>query len=237
MFDEAAAEALLASYPPLCAYSGEARAALLVKARRVRAAVAFHGARGLCLDEAIRSRLATLIAWPLLGLPDPRLRCLRDVVVQPDTFRAHRREFDESTGIVVEGEDELAGEAGLVGPMVISLADLEEDLAHPEDGQNVVLHELAHKLDAESGDIDGCPLLCPPLSVRQWSAVMQAAYDSLCAEVDAGLEPAIDPYAAQSPEEFFAVCSEWLFLCPTELSAAYPEVAALLRRYYGQGSG
>ena len=50
---------------------------------------------------------------------------------------------------------------------------------------------------------------------------------------DAGREPPIDAYAAEAPEEFFAVCSEYWFTAPGVLRAAYPAVAARLEAFYG----
>ena len=44
---------------------------------------------------------------------------------------------------------------------------------------------------------------------------------------------AIDSYAAEAPEEFFAVCSEYHFSDPRLLAAALPKVAAHLARFYG----
>ena len=43
----------------------------------------------------------------------------------------------------------------------------------------------------------------------------------------------IDDYAAESPEEFFAVCSEYHFSDANRLRDAMPEVAAHLQRFYG----
>jgi Mlc titration factor MtfA (ptsG expression regulator) len=61
-----------------------------------------------------------------------------------------------------------------------------------------------------------------------------SAYDAFCAQVDAGEETLIDPYAAEAPEEFFAVASEYHFSAPDLLQQALPEVAAQLRRFYGE---
>ena len=63
-------------------------------------------------------------------------------------------------------------------------------------------------------------------------AAMQAAYDALCRAVDRGRNTLIDPYAAESTDEFFAVVSELHFSDPALLRRAAPEVAALLSRYY-----
>lgn len=60
------------------------------------------------------------------------------------------------------------------------------------------------------GAMDGTPPL-PRDWQRQWADDFQRAYEALCADVDADRETAIDPYAAESPEEFFAVCTEHHF--------------------------
>jgi len=63
---------------------------------------------------------------------------------------------------------------------------------------------------------------------------MQAAYDDLAARDDAGEETPIDPYAAESPAEFFAVISEVFFELPHVLLAEYPAVYKQLARFYRQ---
>jgi Mlc titration factor MtfA (ptsG expression regulator) len=72
----------------------------------------------------------------------------------------------------------------------------------------------------------------------RWAAAFGAAYEDFCRRVDvfeaeqAGEELDIDPYASESPAEFFAVLSEYFFELPEVLSAEYPAVyerdAALL---------
>lgn len=54
-----------------------------------------------------------------------------------------------------------------------------------------------------------------------------------CQRVDAGEDTEIAPYAAEAPEEFFAVVSEYHFSAPHLLARAMPQVAAHLERFYG----
>jgi Mlc titration factor MtfA (ptsG expression regulator) len=68
---------------------------------------------------------------------------------------------------------------------------------------------------------------------RGWARDFQAAYDALAARVDTGRETAIDGYAAEAPEEFFAVVSEYHFSDPQLLRTEMPKVAAHLARFYG----
>jgi hypothetical protein len=104
-------------------------------------------------------------------------------------------------------------------------------LNQPED-YDVVVHEIAHKLDGLHDEMDGAPRLHVS-EVRGWAKDFQSAYDALRADLQARREPPIDPYAGESPAEFFAVCSEYWFTAPGVLRAAYPAVAARLAAFYG----
>ena len=102
----------------------------------------------------------------------------------------------------------------------------------PDGGFCVAVHEMAHKLDALDGVLDGTPPLPRPWQ-RAWAQDFQRAFDGFVARVDAGHDTALDPYAAEAPEEFFAVCSEYHFSAPALLRDTLPEVAAHLERFYG----
>ena len=131
-----------------------------------------------------------------------------------------------------EFEDELIGESWEAGPLVLSWADVQADLADPFAGYCVAIHEMAHKLDALDGAMDGTPPL-PRRWQREWAADFQREYDAFCNEVDSGRDTAIDAYASESPEEFFAVTSEYHFSAPALLQAEMPKVAMHLQRFYG----
>ncbi|MFX8246703.1 zinc-dependent peptidase, partial [Acinetobacter baumannii] len=88
------------------------------------------------------------------------------------------------------------------GPVILSWADVQADIEEPGAGFCVAAHEIAHKLDVLDGVLDGTPPL-PRAWQREWARDFQSAYDALADAADAGRETAIDPYAADSPEEFF----------------------------------
>lgn len=186
---------------------------------------------GLELDAGDRLLLAALCCLPLLEFGEEGLHGWSQLLVYPEAFRAHRSHVD-AAGVLHEWEDELIGEAWEQGPLVLSWADVQADLAAPRDGFCVAVHEMAHKLDALDGAMDGTPPL-PREWQREWARDFQQAYDGLCARVDAGRRVAIDDYAAESPEEFFAVCSEYHFSDPHQLRKAMPAVAAHLEKLYG----
>ena len=110
---------------------------------------------------------------------------------------------------------------------------MQADLEEPGAGFCVAVHEMAHKLDALDGLLDGTPPL-PREWQRAWTSDFQQAYDGFCAQVDAGKDVPIDPYAAEAPEEFFAVATEYHFSDPRLLREAMPQVADHLRRLYGE---
>ncbi|HRQ64433.1 MAG TPA: M90 family metallopeptidase [Xanthomonadaceae bacterium] len=176
--------------------------------------------------------VAALACLPVLDLGFHWLRGWREVVLYPGGFRVHRSWHDADSGVVTEGPDELAGEAWERGPLILSWEDIAADLAAPYEGFNLVVHEIAHKLDMLTGAADGLPPLPPGLSLRVWTQGMQQAFDDLHAQLDRQEEPRIDPYAAEGPDEFFAVTSEYLFSAPAVLAEAMPDVHALLQRFY-----
>ncbi|GAB3729759.1 zinc-dependent peptidase [Silanimonas algicola] len=213
-------------------------------AARFLASKAISPAHGLQLDDGDHLALAAHACLPLLGIGEAGLRGWSEVIVHPGAFRVeHGRhgaphEMDELE-VVEDGFEDREGESWQYGPMVLSWADLSAEMAAPEPGYQLVVHEMAHKLDALDGVMDGTPPL-PRDWQRDWARDFGAAFEALNAELDAmgsddegDAETAIDPYAAEAPEEFFAVCSEYHFTAPDVLRDAYPAVAAHLERFYG----
>jgi Mlc titration factor MtfA (ptsG expression regulator) len=186
---------------------------------------------GLVLDPVQCCTLAALCCLPLLEIGERGLRGWSQLIVYPDAFRVNRSHIDVA-GVMHEWEDELIGEAWDAGPVILSWADVAADCAEPDAGYCVAAHEIAHKLDALDGVLDGTPPLRGSWQ-REWARDFQAAFDALAAQVDAGQDTAIDGYAAEAPEEFFAVATEYHFSHPAALRETMPAVAAYLRRLYG----
>ena len=185
----------------------------------------------LTLELSQRYRLAALCCLPLLEFGERGLDGWSQLIVYPDAFRVNRTHVD-AAGVMHEWDDELIGEAWESGPVILSWADVEADCADPRAGFCVTTHEIAHKLDALDGVLDGTPAL-PRAWQREWARDFQQAYDALCRAVDAQEPSDVDPYAAEAPEEFFAVVTEYHFSDPGVLRAAMPAVAAHLDRFYG----
>jgi MtfA peptidase len=70
------------------------------------------------------------------------------------------------------------------------------------------------------------------MRVPEWVAAFDAAYDDLNEQLERGDEPWLDPYAAEDPAEFFAVCAEMFFDVPRRFRSEYPDVYDQLKRYF-----
>jgi len=192
----------------------------------------FSPAGGHVLDDAQCLAIAALACLPVLDLGIDWLDGWSEVIVYPGGFRVRREHHDEHSGVVTEGDEELIGEAWERGPVILSWSDVMADLVDPFTGLNVVIHEIAHKLDMLDGAMNGVPRLPASMTRDEWIAAMQGAYDAFVERVDADEDTAIDPYAAESPEEFFAVLSELHFSDRAMLRREMPVVAEQLARLF-----
>jgi len=228
--DEAAWRSALA-LPVFEGLSSVEQSRLRTLAQALLADKAFTGAGGLEVDAAMATLIAAHAALPVLNLDVSAYGDWREIVVYPGEYAFEGEQMDE-TGVVHQVHHVRSGEAMEGGPLVLSWLDVE--WSGRGEGFNVVIHEFAHKLDMQSGSADGRPPLHAGMDAVRWAAVWQAAYDDFCRRVDGGEETQIDPYASESPAEFFAVLSEYFFEAPHVLQADYPEVYGLLVQFYRQ---
>ena len=159
-----------------------------------------------------------------------------NVVVYPDEF-VTGLEYEDEAGVVHRRDEPLAGEAIPGGPVILSWPDVEASADWSSAGMNLVIHEFAHKIDMHGGEANGCPPLHPDMPRRTWQKTMAAAYAHFRERVEKGEETEIDPYAAESPAEFFAVLSEVFFAEPTLLQMEYPALYRQLAQFYRQDPG
>jgi hypothetical protein len=191
----------------------------------------FSAAGEARVDDATQLSIALQACLLTLHLDEASYRGWNEIILYPDEFLHQREEIDDA-GVVHHSRDILAGESWLGGPLVLSIADVAA--SGQLDGVNVVLHEFAHKLDMLNGDANGFPPLHRGMNAAAWARDFSAAYENLCARVDAGEDTAIDPYAASDPAEFFAVLSEVFFETPTLLQVEYPAIYQQMRLFYRQ---
>lgn len=188
---------------------------------------------GLVLTDEIAVAVAAQACVPVLQLGLDWYDDMIGIVLQPDEVVAKRQWTDED-GVVHEGEEILTGEAMPGGPVMLSWRDVAEAGESALEGYNVVIHEFVHVIDLCDGLADGVPPLPDAATRERWLQVMADQHAALCAAVEAATPTWLDPYAASSLEEFFAVSAEAFFVAPHELHAEHPRVYDLLRDFFRQ---
>lgn len=190
-----------------------------------------EGVGELKLSTSIQLVIALQACLPILNLGLDWYDGWVSVVIYPGAFSKKSVERDEY-GIEHEGRVNLSGESWLRGPVILSWDDV---MHHGEKERcNVVIHEFAHKLDMLNGRANGFPPLHKGMSATQWAEVFNHDYaDFIIREHEHHPVP-INPYAATSPAEFFAVFSEYFFEKPATLMQHYPNAYALLAQFYRQ---
>jgi MtfA peptidase len=195
----------------------------------------FTGAQGFVVTDRIALAVALQACLPVLELGLDHYDAFVGIVMHGDAVVAAREVIDDD-GVVHTYDEELAGEAMVGGPLMLSWADVLPDPSAdaPTTAYNVVIHEFAHVLDMRDGQADGIPLLGSSAERRAWGEVLMAGYDRLCERIVCGYETVLDPYAAESPDEFFAVASEAFFVTPQALKEEQPAMYRLLASFYKQ---
>ncbi|WP_426993226.1 zinc-dependent peptidase [Methylomonas sp. CM2] len=185
------------------------------------------------LNTNMRIVIAAQCCLPVLYLGLALLYGWLDVVVYPDAFVVAHEDVDDA-GVVHQEQRILTGEAWSAGPLILSWQEILEDIEYPESGQNVIVHEIAHKLDMRNGVGNGMPPLHADMSVTEWTTALSAAFRQLRQYPELPISSWIDPYAATDPAECFAVFSEAFFCTPAILLEHCPAVFRQLSLYYRQ---
>jgi Mlc titration factor MtfA (ptsG expression regulator) len=193
----------------------------------------FEGCGGLEVTDEIRVTIAGYACILLLGGQSDLYPKLRTILVYPHAYLApHSGHYPEGT--VAEGLQQRIGESWSFGNIVLSWDDVRRDAAIPQEGRNVVFHEFAHQLDAESGSAQGAPILPANARYADWARVLGNEYEALVNSAEHGRRSLLDIYGATSPAEFFAVATECFFLKPKDLELQHPELYSQMKLYYRQ---
>ncbi|MCA1791457.1 MAG: zinc-dependent peptidase [Thioalkalivibrio sp.] len=217
--------ALRASVPFIELLSADETQALRERIGQFLARKTFKGI-GLELQPWQRHLISAYACLPILRLGINAYCDWQTLLVYPDTF-APEQEWVDEAGVHHHAVVAQAGEAWERGPVVLSWNDIAADGA-------VIVHEMAHTLDAGNGDVNGFPPLSTNMSAEAWTVAFSTAYEALREEIERGEEPAIDPYAATDPAEFLAVACEYFFFAPGYLREELPEIYRHLSDYFCQ---
>ncbi|MDC8770915.1 M90 family metallopeptidase [Roseateles albus] len=196
----------------------------------------FHGVAGFEVSDDIALAVAAQACLPVLRLGLSWYASFVGIVIHADEVVA-QREFVDEDGVVHQFEEELAGEAMEGGPLMLVWSAFEPDPGSASVGGaifNVVIHEFAHIIDMHGSWADGVPRQADKAAHAHWLAVIEAEWQWFCERVDAGAATLIDPYGAESLEEFFAVAVEAFFVAPLALLGEQPALYRLLADFFKQ---
>ncbi len=158
---------------------------------------------------------------------------LKTIMVYPDAYQAPAQTMLPG-GVVAQGVQTRLGESWTRGQVVLSWDDVKRGAADIHDGHNVVLHELAHQLDQQSGEANGTPVLARRSRYMVWGRVFSEDYQGLVKATEKGRSTFLDKYGATNEAEFFAVATEFFFERPRKLEEKHPELYEQLRVFYRQ---
>ena len=193
----------------------------------------WEAARGFELTDEMCTIIAAQGALMALGLDElggiGAFRHVKAIVVHPRTITLNGPAA-RSDGLMSDAPRHLAGEAHSAhGPVLLAWDAVRHETRHPRRRRNVVLHELAHKLDMLGGVLDGIPPLADTEAIEGW---VEIGTTTLRAVKWRGDE-LLDDYAATDSIEFFAVATELFFTDPVAMAAVHPELYAAYRDFYG----
>lgn len=192
----------------------------------------FEGCQELRVTPPMKLTVMAQAALLQLGPHADYFPGLDSVLIYPEGFWVDHPREDE-TGLVCEDPEELAGESWQQGAVILSWADVEQDLQEPRAGYNVILHEFAHQLDDQTGTADGTPLLADAGLAARWTAAFGPAFDRHRKRAGRGREILFDADAAESPAEFFATAVELFFTLPRDLKQEYGAIYAVMAEHFG----
>jgi MtfA peptidase len=194
----------------------------------------FSGAGDMQVTDDMAVSVALQACLPILYLGLSRYQGVKGIVMHADEVLALRAEMDDD-GVVHEYAEPLSGEAMQGGPVMLSWTDVAEAGESAAWAYNVVIHEFAHVLDMQTQS-SRANLATPELrrAHRAWLDALAHEFRDFADAVDSGSESVLDPYGAQSLEEFFAVASEAFFVQALEMQQTHSALYELMRQYYQQ---
>jgi Mlc titration factor MtfA (ptsG expression regulator) len=193
----------------------------------------FEGCGGLTLTDEIKLTIAAQACILLLHRETDYYPGVSSILVYPSAYLV-RNTRQMLGNLVIEGDQARVGESWVRGVVVLAWDAVERGASNVHDGHNVVLHEFAHQLDAEDGEMDGVPTLGERSLYSAWAHALGTEYQALLERVAAHRPGDIDSYGATNPAEFFAVVTESFFEKGAVMKRKHPELFEVLRAFYRQ---
>lgn len=190
----------------------------------------WEGCGGLELTDEIRVTVSGAACLLLLGRDHDLMREVESILVYPSAVLLPDSGLGTLDGRprVVEGSTPVLGAAHRGGPVVLAWDAVLHGSRNARDGRNLVIHEMAHKIDFLDGHADGTPPLESRSELERWAAACARAFQG----VREGTDPVLRDYAGTNEAEFFAVASEVFFERPRQLAREHPDLYRVLAELY-----
>lgn len=177
----------------------------------------WEGCGGLEMTDEIKVTIAAQACLMIIGREHALFEDVESILVYPGAMKTR------------DG-DAILGQAWRKGPTILAWNDVLVG-AKGQGKHNLVIHELAHKIDMVDGTVDGTPPLDRP-QLRTWAEVCSEVFLELRDRVEDGKKTFLDDYGATNEAEFFAVASEAFFMQPAKLRAKHRELFDVLLDFY-----
>ncbi len=183
----------------------------------------YEGVGGVKVTGEMKVGVAAGAALLLHGRPDWELPRHQTILFYPDRF---------DLDYLHDAEAEFDGMAHQQGPIILSSVALRKSWDDPADGDNVVLHELAHLLDYENEFADGVPSLVDPGSTVAWRDLVRREMWRIRHR-----RSMLRGYGATNPAEFFAVAVENFFERPALMAERHLQLYSALKALFNLDPG
>ena len=170
----------------------------------------FHPRGGMVIVPEVPLAVAAKAVQLTFGFPSVYLDHFDKFFIYPSAYRSR------ITGLRHQGE------VHPMGVVVLSWEDAQRGNAHPEDGKNLILHELAHALLLENEVVNGEDDFLNPKALR--------TLDACRLELRQGERPLpYTPRHLESYHEFFAKTVELYFEQPGVLKEVDDQIHMAMR--------
>lgn len=175
------------------------------------------------VEDLDRVLIAAGAVIPVYHIRDWEYINLREVLVYPGHFNY---DYDQ------QGADRtiagMVGTGALQNVLIIAKWELRQGFIASSSTRNTAIHEFVHLIDKMDGMLDGVPeIILERKYIPQWQQLMQQTME----QIRRGVSD-IDPYAATSPVECFAVLAEYYFEQPDLFKVNHPELHIMLTKIF-----
>jgi Mlc titration factor MtfA (ptsG expression regulator) len=178
------------------------------------------------VEDLDRILIGAAAIIPVYYIPDWEYVNLKEILLYPGNFNT---DFEQQgTERSISG---MVGTGHLQNVMILNKWELRQGFINNQNQNNTAIHEFVHLIDKMDGTLDGVPqILLPRKYITQWQELLQNTMQAIRRG-----ESDINPYAATSAVECFAVVSEYFFEQPATFRSMHPELNEMLGIIYKKG--